>query len=81
MGSKQRLAVALHLYTGQRRSDVHRMIWGDYDKGSIRVVQQKTGAKLTIPVHVELKAILDASMKRAVAIPVTEYGKPFSVAG
>ena len=37
IGSKQRLAFALHLYTGQRRSDVHRMTWADYDGESIRV--------------------------------------------
>jgi enterobacteria phage integrase len=29
IGTKQRLAFALHLYTGQRRSDVHRMSWDD----------------------------------------------------
>lgn len=27
IGTKQRLAFALHLFTGQRRSDVHRMTW------------------------------------------------------
>lgn len=81
IGSKQRLAFALHLYTGQRRSDVHRMTWADYDGESIRVTQQKTGAKLEIPVHAELKAILDATSRKHLAILTTEYGKAFSVAG
>jgi integrase len=81
IGSKQRLAFALHLFTGQRRSDVHRMTWGDYDGAAIKVVQQKTGAKLTIAVHPDLKAILDQTPKRGVAILLTEYGKPFTVAG
>ena len=42
VGTKQRLAFALHLYTGQRRSDVHRMTWADYDGEGILVTQQKT---------------------------------------
>src|SRR5215203_4694997 len=49
VGTKQRLAYALHLYTGQRRSDVHRMTWADVAGDAIRIVQQKTGEKLTIP--------------------------------
>jgi integrase len=46
IGTKQRLGFALMLYTGQRRSDVHRMTWADVSEGTIRVVQQKTGRKL-----------------------------------
>ena len=49
IGTKQRLGFALMLYTGQRRSDVHRMTWTDVNEGTIRVAQQKTGRKLTIP--------------------------------
>ncbi|MBM3654789.1 MAG: integrase [Alphaproteobacteria bacterium] len=81
IGSRQRLAFALHLYTGQRRSDVHRMTWADYDGETIRVTQQKTGAKLEIPVHPDLKAILDATARKHVAILTTEYGRAFTVAG
>ena len=55
VGTKQRLAFALMLYTGQRRSDVHRMVWADVTGETIRVVQQKTGAKLTIPLHADLR--------------------------
>jgi integrase len=58
IGTKQRLAFALMLYTGQRRSDVHRMTWVDLNGDSIRVVQQKTGARLTIPFPPELREIL-----------------------
>ena len=57
IGTKQRLAFALMLYTGQRRSDVHRMTWSDVTGTSIRVVQQKTGRKLALPLHRELLAI------------------------
>lgn len=81
VGSKQRLAFALHLYTGQRRSDVHRMTWADYDGETIKVTQQKTGARLEIPVHPALKQILETTQRRHLVVLTTEYGKPFSVAG
>ena len=81
IGSKQRLAFALHLYTGQRRSDVHRMTWADYDGEGILVTQQKTGTKLDLPVHPELKSILDIALKSKDTILLTEVGRPFTVAG
>jgi integrase len=81
IGTKQRLAFALLLYTGQRRSDVHRMTWADVGGGTIRVVQQKTGRKLTIPLHRELLAALVAAERDHVTIINTEYGKPFTVDG
>jgi enterobacteria phage integrase len=58
VGTKQRLAFALMLNTGQRRSDVHRMTWADVTGNTIKVVQQKTGAKLTLPLQADLRAIL-----------------------
>jgi enterobacteria phage integrase len=80
-GTKQRLAFALMLYTGQRRSDVHRMTWADVSEGTIRVVQQKTGHKLTIPLHRDLLAVLAVANRDHVTIINTEYGKPFTVDG
>jgi len=81
VGTKQRLAFALMLYTGQRRSDVHRMTWADVSAGTIRVVQQKTGRKLAIPLHRELLSALAAAERDHVTIINTEYGKPFTVDG
>lgn len=81
VGTKQRLAFALHLYTGQRRSDVHRMTWPDIKDGYINVVQQKTGARLEIRLHPALLDILQQTERKHICILVTEYGKPFSVAG
>lgn len=80
-GTKQRLAFALHLYTGQRRSDVYRMTWRDIEENSIRIIQQKTGTSLLIPIHPKLQEILDATPKQHISIICTEYGKPFTVAG
>lgn len=81
LGTRERTAFALHLYTGQRRSDVHRMTWSDIEAGAIRVVQQKTGAKLSIPIHAELAKALAAAERQHVVILVTGYGKPFTVDG
>jgi enterobacteria phage integrase len=81
IGTKQRLAFGLHLYTGQRRSDVHRMTWADVNGTTIRVVRQKTGHKLTIPLHQNLLAILAATERKHVTIINTKYGKPFTVDG
>jgi integrase len=81
IGTRERLAFALHLYTGQRRSDVHRMTWRDISGGRIAVVQQKTGKKLQIRIHPELQRALDAADRDHVTILNTAYGKPFSVDG
>jgi integrase len=57
------------------------MSWGDVTEGTIRVVQQKTGSKLTIPVHHELFALLAAARRSHVMIITTAHGKPFTVDG
>lgn len=81
VGTKERLAFALLIFTGQRRSDVVRMSWRDIDGDVIQVRQQKTGMKLWIPIHPELQAILAASPKKHIAILTTTHGKPFAYNG
>ena len=62
IGTVERLAFALLLYTGQRRSDVVAMSWNDVEDDIIQVVPLKTrrstGAKLTIPIHPALAEAL-----------------------
>jgi integrase len=60
VASKARLAMALGLYTGQRGGDVVRMGPQHIKEGVLHLRQQKTGTPLLIPVHPELKALLDA---------------------
>jgi enterobacteria phage integrase len=79
VGTRERLAFALMLYTGQRRSDVHRMTWADINGDSIRVTQQKTGAKLVIPLHKSLREVLAFRPRNHVTILNTLFGKPFSI--
>jgi integrase len=81
LGTRERTAFALHLYTGQRRSDVHRMTWSDVQDGTVRVIQQKTGARLAIPIHPELARVLAAAERSHVVILATAYAKPFTVDG
>jgi integrase len=81
IGTKARLALALLLYTAQRRSDVVRMGRQHVRNGMIAVRQQKTGAMLQIPVHPNLQEALDGLPEKQLTFLVTEFGKPFSFAG
>jgi integrase len=81
IGTRERMAFALFLFTGQRKSDVVRMAWTDIVGKAIKVVQAKTGAKLTIALHPDLQEILGRWPRRHVAILTTAFGKPFSIAG
>jgi len=81
IGSRERTAFALHLYTGQRRSDVARMAWTDVADNAINVVQAKTGVRLTIPLHPNLSAALRAWPRKHVAMLTTAFNKPFTYAG
>ncbi len=73
------LAFKLALYTGQRAGDVLAFRWGQYDGQQIASIrQQKTGALLNIPVHIELRAALDGY--RA-ALPVAPHPAMTMLAG
>lgn len=79
-GTKERLALALLLYTGQRRSDVVTMGRQHIEDGRMQVKQRKTGTRVWVAIHPELQAELDAAPK-GMTLLLTEYGKPFSDAG
>src|SRR5262245_17128856 len=80
--STERLAYALLLYTGQRRSDVVTMSWADVQGGTICVVPLKTkrtsGVKLWIPIHPALAEVLEACDRDEGTILQTAYGQPFT---
>ncbi|MGE0409156.1 MAG: tyrosine recombinase XerC [Amphiplicatus sp.] len=81
LGSKPRLAFDLLLYTGQRRSDVVMMMRSHVRDGAIRVVQQKTGQPLWLPIHPRLAASIATANVTGLAFLETEYNRPFSSAG
>jgi integrase len=80
-GSRERLALHLLLYTGQRRSDVRVMGRQHIAGKRIKVKQQKTGTELWIPLHSRLRAEIAAAPKTNMTLLTTQYGEPFSPAG
>jgi integrase len=80
IGSRARLAFALLLYTGQRRSDVVRM--GAACAGwRVAGEQVKTGTELQIPVHATLAEILADAPGANMTFLTTQFGKPFIAPG
>jgi integrase len=71
--------ILLALYTGQRREDVVRMTWADYQGAIIRVKQSKTGEPLDIACHKALRSHL-SSIRTAFGGPIARNakGKPFT---
>jgi integrase len=80
VGTQARLAMALMLFTAQRRSDVVRMGRQHVRNGAIEVRQQKTGALLVIPIHPDLQTILAATPSNHLPFLNTTHGKPFTSA-
>jgi len=72
------LVVLMALYTGQRRCDLIKIRWEDYDGGTIKVTQRKTGKHLVIPLHPRLKAAIDSTKRREPVILTNAYGSPWS---
>ncbi|WP_369413586.1 tyrosine-type recombinase/integrase [Caldovatus aquaticus] len=80
-GTRQRLALALLLYTGQRRSDVVRTGRQHLRGEALEVRQVKTGRRLTIPIHPALAAELAHMPAGQMTFLLTKYGAPFSPTG
>jgi integrase len=86
-GTKARLALALLLYTAQRRKDVAALGPPNVDIGEdgkpwLRFKQSKTGTPMNIPVAPPLADIIAATPLVGVkTFLVTEYGRPFTAAG
>ena len=81
IGTPARPALALLLYTGQRPGDVRRMGRQHVRDGLVTLKQQKTGATLTIPVHRELRAVLDAAPAEHLTFLVTPRGHIYTATG
>jgi integrase len=77
IGTKARLALALLLYTGQRRADVLALGWQHVRDGCLHLRQGKAGRPLAIPIHPDLQAVLDATPADNLNFLVSERGRPF----
>ncbi len=71
-------AMVLAAYTGQRREDLVRMTWGQYNGGTIQLRQSKTDRKIEIPVHKDLKTALDCMTRKQAVILTSVTGKPWT---
>lgn len=81
IGTKPRLAMALMLYTGQRRGDAVKLGWKDVSRNRISVRQEKTGTPLAIKMHASLIEALEMAPKGKGTFLITAFGKPFTAAG
>ena len=85
VGSKARLALALLLYTGQRRSDV--IVFGRQHvrDGWLRFTQRKNARNrpitLELPILASLQRIIDATPTGGLTFLLTDRGQPFTEAG
>jgi integrase len=80
-GSKERRAMALHLYTGARGCDVRHFGPQHTRNGRFAFTQQKTGGAVDLPILDDLATELALAPKEALAYILTEYGKTFSQKG
>jgi integrase len=85
IGTKARLALALMLYTGQRRSDIIQFGRQHVKNGWLKITQQKNRNRapitIEIPILPELQTAIDASPCGDLTFLVTEYGRPFTSNG
>ena len=78
LGTRQRLAYAMLLYTGQRVGDVAKMNRADIVDGELHVIQQKTGAELYLPIVIDLEQAMKAYPAKGLSLIGNENGKPLS---
>jgi integrase len=94
IGSKARLALALLLYTGVRRSDVVKLGRQMEREGALHFTEKKgansraLGRKKSaapkrhvLPILPALRAVIDATPSGTLAYLVTSFGQPFTAAG
>ena len=83
VGSKPRLALALLLYTAQRRSDVVGFGRQHLKDGWLTFTQVKNRARkpvrLTIPAIPELQRIIDATPSAGLTFLTSDHGTPYTV--
>jgi integrase len=76
LGTRERLAFAVLLYTGQRVSDAVRLKRGDV----LTLTQKKTGTELTLPIHPALARAIKAGPSNGIYIIGDAAGRPMSSA-
>lgn len=80
IGTRARVAFAFAIHTGQRSQDLIRMGQQHIRDGRISVAQHKTGTRLWIKLHPDLKAIIEATPTDNLTFLLSEKGKPYATA-
>ena len=80
VGTRERLAMDLALFTGLRRSDLVVVGRLHVRGGVISITTEKTGAVVHVPVFALLQASIEATQTSDPAFLATSHGKPFGSA-
>lgn len=78
VGTRERTAFAIHLYTGIRRTDGCRLRWTDMASARVKIKQEKTGKPIDVPMHPELQRALAVWPRRHFVVISSTKGKPFT---
>lgn len=85
LGTKAHLALCLLLWTGVRRSDVVRLGRQHVRNGKLVFIvaknQRRKPMSVEIPILAQLQAVIDASPTGDLTFLITQFGRPFTVAG
>jgi integrase len=76
IGTRERLALAILLFTGLRRGDAARLGRQHVTDGVIVLRAEKTGTQLTIPILPELARVIESSKTGDLAFIATTSGAP-----
>lgn len=84
VGTQERLALALYLYTGQRRSDIHRIGPQHIRNGWLHLTQFKgrnsgKPTEVDIPILPALQEVLDNTETGTTSFIQSSLGKPYTV--
>ncbi len=78
VGTRERLALAILLYTGLRRGDAVKLGRQHVRDGVVMIRTEKTGIQIVIPVLPELSSVLSASKTGDLAFIATASGAPMT---
>lgn len=81
LGPAAARVVTLMAYTGLARGDAIKLPWSAYDGTTIQTRRAKTGVRVAVPVHPDLRKMLDATPRNAPTMCLNSHGKPYTATG
>lgn len=71
-------ATRLAALTGLRRGDLIHLRWSDVQENSIEFMTQKSKRLVVIPIHTDLRSLLDKIPKRAATVLTNNHSQPWT---